>query len=112
MSFLERTELEHLLYEMPWAKDKSDDVSSYIEAAVERARAKDRDAYLQTVMDDTAKTITNVEAREKIYEMAATLAFADLDLHATERKALSTIAASLEISAERAAKINRVAEGA
>ncbi|MFN3202388.1 MAG: hypothetical protein ACE366_28575 [Bradymonadia bacterium] len=107
VAFLEKTQLEHMLLEMPWAEGKHDEVDAYLEDAVKRAGGDDWLGGLKTVSQRVALAVTSIKGREKVYEMAATLAAADFEYTDEERKALGILGDALEIGADIRSAIER-----
>lgn len=108
VSFLERTELEHLLFEMPWTHGKQSEVDTYIEEAVERASGDggtDRAERFGALAKDAAGAFGETRLREKVFQMAATIASADLHIHETEQAMLDVLAAAFELMTERAVEL-------
>lgn len=107
VAFLEKTQLEHTLLEMPWAEGKQAEVEACLEDAVTRAGGGDWLGNFKVVAERVAGALKGARGREKVYEMAATLAAADFELADEERKALDILGDALEITRERRGAIER-----
>ncbi len=106
-SFLETTELEHLLHEMPWTHNNAA-VDAYTEASAERVAAlSGADAIDAFSASIAARLPAEADVREKAYELAARLAHADWQVRAGERTMLDSLSRNLGIAADRAAQIDK-----
>lgn len=111
-SFLEKTELEHLLHEMPWTHGKDDEIDAYTEASAARVEALHSRAEFDAFVETIAARLEGTDIREKAYELAARLAHADWQINKGERDALDALSDGLGISTERAAELFAVAAAA
>lgn len=110
VAFLEKTQLEHMLLEMPWAEGKQQAVDACLEDALSRAGAGDWLTNMKAVAAKVAGAVTSETGRAKVYQMAATLAGADYEVTAEERQALDLLAGALSIEGETKQAIERDAD--
>lgn len=107
-SFLETTELEHLLHEMPWTHSNSALVDAYTEASAERAKAVHTNSDIEAFVGALAARLPDeIAIREKTYEFASRLAHADWQIHPGERNVLDGLAKGLGIASARAAELDK-----
>ena len=99
-SFMEEAELEHMLFELPWIKDKEDKVEAHIKEQSAKVEAAESDDALRDFAKAAATELEGSEVREKVYTMATTLAGADMEIHPAEQKVLNMIADEFEIRQE------------
>lgn len=105
-SFMETTELEQMLHEMPWTHGRHAEVDAYTKAVTQRVKAVHDDEELENFVAHIAARLDQSAEREKAYEMASRMAHADWQIHPGERATLAELAAGLEIGAERAQAID------
>lgn len=105
-SFMETTELEHMLHEMPWTHGRHDEVDAYTKAVMQRVKTVQRGEELERFVAHIAARLDQSAEREKAYEMASRMAHADWQIHPGERATLAGLAAGLSISAARAQAID------
>ncbi len=97
VSFMEEAELEHMLAELPWFKDKEARLETYIKEVTERISTIEDEAGFREVAQSAASKLSEQDAREKVYHMAVALAGADMEIHPTESQMLTWLAESFEI---------------
>ncbi|MCA9524873.1 MAG: TerB family tellurite resistance protein [Myxococcales bacterium] len=100
LSMLERSEFEDQIDSLPWLAGKD------AEPALRRAKeARTEDAW-KAIVRSAAGPLRSAGVGEKVYRMAAQLAWSDLDLHRNELRALQLIAEGLGVPADKAAAID------
>jgi len=100
-TFLEKTELEHLLHELPWALSNAAEVDAYraeSSARSKEAAAKGKEG-LEAAAAQIASRLEGVDLRKKALKMAAQIAYADWDADHHEHLALHVVADAFEIPA-------------
>lgn len=103
--FMEEAELEHQLFELPWMADKEAKVEAFVHDATERAKGATDEGPYREVVSAAAELLGDAAVRGKVYQMALTLANADMQIHPEEHKALTWLAEAFEIPEhERAAQ--------
>ena len=102
VAFMEEAELEHMLNELPWIKDKEEKVDLYVKATTERIKELDN-AELRAMAEAAAKKLDEPQVRQKVYEMAVTLAGADMEVSAEEKEVLGWLAECFEIPEDKRA---------
>ena len=97
-SFLEKTELEHLVAQLPWALADAHAAEEYARQALSLAQeiARDEDARARLAADIAAR-LGDAQARKQAYKMAAHIAHANWDADLDERRALAALADALQI---------------
>lgn len=100
-TFLERTELDHLLHELPWALSNAAEVDEYRARSAASAKVA---AALPASLEDAAAGVAerlgpNMDVRKKALKMAATVAYADWDADQHEYDALMVLADAFGIPA-------------
>ena len=106
-SFMEEVELEHMLQQLPWGDEKQDLIKEVTRAVAETPRGERQEAF-QLVARGAAERLDQL-SRVTVFKMAVTLAWAEGEVHAAERTALTSLAEAFEIFPEQAAQL--LAEG-
>lgn len=99
VTILEQHEFEDQLHALPFLADKQELVDTCAAAAVERIKGGRAEDALATLIGTAADTLAGLGIGLKIYTMSAELAWADLNLHANESKALGLLARAFELDA-------------
>ena len=107
--FMEKMELEQLLLELPWTEGKGDKLEDFSRKARQRVELGTDPAELKPIVAEAAQLLTDTAVREKVFSMAATLAWADKDIKASESRVLLMIAEAFAISDDR---VRTLIEGA
>lgn len=102
VTMLERSEFEGQLESLPWIANKGDLVHVATERATEAAKEVGDEKSFQAIARPAAARLPTDGVREKVFEMAVTLAHADLHLHPREVQALKWLADALGLDAEKA----------
>lgn len=97
VGFMEEAELEHLIDELPWHAEKDEALRAHIESSRGRLESIEDDAGYRAVAEEAAKELTDADVRRKAYDMAVTLAEADMEMHPDEHKVLTWVAEVFEI---------------
>jgi uncharacterized tellurite resistance protein B-like protein len=97
---LEQSEFEDQIDSMPFLAGKD------VGPALTRAKGVQGEAAVRTAVSQSVARLPKAGPMEKIYRMAAVLAWTDLNLHRDESTVLRCIAESLGISAATAASID------
>ncbi|MEZ4470250.1 MAG: TerB family tellurite resistance protein [bacterium] len=100
LSMLERSEFEDQIDSLPWLAGKD------AEPALERARAATTEDQWKAIVRQAAGPLRSAGVGEKVYRMAAQLAWADLNMHRNELVVLQLIADGMGVPAARAAAID------
>ena len=95
-TILEREEFRDLVDRLPFYDDKHATVRS-LEDIVSTAGAAHGEAGFRKMIDSVAGVITEPALRKTAFKMAATMAYADLDLQAQESAALGWMAAAFNL---------------
>ena len=103
-SVLEKMELEEQLCRLPAIADKRSIVDGHVDAATARIKGAD-DATVAAIAGQAAAKLPGADVRRAIFEMAAIMAYADIQLAGDESAALATIAGALGIDAGAAKAI-------
>jgi uncharacterized tellurite resistance protein B-like protein len=96
---LERESFRDQLDQLPFYRDKHV-TAEQIEAAIEAASAAHGEAGFKRIIDTVAVNLDDAHLREVAFRMAATLAYADLNLHASESAVLGWLAAAFNLAPE------------
>ena len=98
-TFLEKQELEQLLYKLPWAFNDVEAIKAYRQksAACMKEAAQRGEEGFSEAASGIASRLEGVAQRKRAFRMAATLTFADADAHKEERRALMELASAFEI---------------
>ncbi len=97
VGLLERNEFSHLVDRLPFYEEK-DMTTALIDDAIKQARSAHGQAGLKQIIDTVAVRLDD-HLREVTFRMAATLAYADLQLQASESHTLSWLAAAFNLDA-------------
>ena len=92
VGFMEQAEFEQMIFELPWLEQKHDVVERRIKATRERLRTLRGDDDLRQLLSEAAAKLEAAPVRAKAYSMAVTLAQADMDVNAAEKKVLGWLA--------------------
>lgn len=102
---LERNEFSDQVDRLPFY-DAKDMTTALIEDAITKAAACTDDGAHKAIIDTIAARLTDAHLREETFRMAATLAYADLELHANESAVLGWMAAAFNLSAAFIGKVH------
>lgn len=105
VAFMEEAEFEHMIYELPWIKDKEEKIEAYVKTATERIKALEDDAAFRAAAESAASKLKDQIVRDKVYEMAVTLAGVDMEVNVDEQEALNVLAECLEIPEDKRAPL-------
>lgn len=101
VAFMEETEFEHMLNELPWFVGKEERVDSYVKIATDRIKSlKDLEAFREAA-EAAASKLDDQDVRKKVYEMSMTLAGADMEVNKAEQEVLEVLAGCLKIHDDR-----------
>jgi len=103
-SVLEKMELEEQLCRLPAIAGKRDIVSAHVDAATARIKGADASA-VASIAAAAAAALPGGEVRRVVFEMAAIMAYADVQLATDESATLGTIAGALGIDPAEAKAI-------
>jgi hypothetical protein len=101
VAFMEEAEFEHMLYELPWIKDKEEKVEAYVKTATERIKELEDSAAFRAAAESAATKLVEQTVRDKVYEMASTLAGVDMEVNVEEQEILNVLAECLEIPEDK-----------
>lgn len=105
VAFMEEAEFEHMIQELPWFKNKEEKLEDYVKTATERIKALDDNAAFRSATEDAATKLEDQTVRDKVYEMAVTLAGVDMEVNVEEQEVLRTLAECLEIPEDKRAPL-------
>lgn len=104
VAFMEEAEFEHMIYELPWFKSKEQHIDDYVKVATERIKALEDEASFRAAAEEAASKLDDQNVREKVYEMAVTLAGADMEVNPEELAVLGWLAECFEIPEDKRAR--------
>jgi len=97
---LEQSEFEDQVDSLPWLAGKD------VGPALARAKDTRGETAVRTAVQQATRRLNGLGVEDKVYRMAAQLAWADLNLHRDESTVLRCIAESLGLSPQAAAAID------
>lgn len=103
-SIMEQMEFEDQLCKLPAMADKREMLDAYVPGAIARVRAA-KGEVLDNLVAQIADTLDGESARRTAFEMAASLAYADIQLALTESATLSAVARGFGLEPDEAQKI-------
>ena len=98
VSTLEKEEFRDLVDRLPFYGDKHA-TAEQIDAVIAQVTDVHGEAGFKQVIDSVAVVLTEADVRAATFRMAATLAYADLDMHANESAVLGWMAAAFNLDA-------------
>ncbi|MCA9546087.1 MAG: TerB family tellurite resistance protein [Myxococcales bacterium] len=101
---LERNEFSDQIDRLPFY-DAKDMTTALIEDAIAKAAGAKGEGAFKAIIDTVAVKLTDAHVREETFRMAATLAYADLALHAGESAVLGWLAAAFNLSPDFIGKV-------